>query len=144
MSVQRLLEGKGSFVPVIRSSLRLEDVISQLDIDNAGALVVTDDDQHILGIITERDVARGLKTHGRNVVDRPLRELMTGNVITCEIGQPLSTVLELMDRHQIHYVPITRDGRLCGIVNMLDVVKYRLAEIEQEANALRAYVSGAR
>lgn len=142
MSVQRLLKGKGAFVPVIRSDLTLKDAIDQLDVDSAGGLVVTDDSQNILGIITERDIARGLKKFGRDVVDRPLRELMTKKVITCDINQPLSTVLELMDRHQINYVPITNGGLLCGIINMLDLVKYRLQEIEQEANDLRAYVTG--
>jgi CBS domain-containing protein len=142
MSVRRLLSGKGRFVPVIQSDLSLNDVINQLQIDEAGALVVTDDNSTILGIVTERDIARGLKRYGRDVVDRPLRELMTKDVIRVDIDEPLSTVLELMDRHQIHYVPVIENGSLCGIINMLDLVKYRLAETETEANALKAYVSG--
>jgi CBS domain-containing protein len=142
MSVKRLLQGKGTFVPIISSDLALADVVDQLEIDEAGALVVTDDNSSILGIVTERDIARGLKSHGRDVVDRPLRELMTKDVVTVDVNEPLSTVLELMDRHQIQYVPVTEDGQLCGIINMLDLVKYRLAEIETEASALKAYVSG--
>ena len=142
MSVRLLLKHKGTFVPVIRSDLTLNEVIDQLKIDEAGALVVTDDNQKILGIITEHDIARGLKTHGRDVVDRPLRDLMTRDVITIDIGQPVTHVLELMDRHKIHYVPVTENGSLAGIINMLDLVKYRLAEIELEANALKAYVAG--
>ena len=69
-------------------------------------------------------------------------ELMTRDVITIDIGQPVTHVLELMDRHKIHYVPVTENGSLAGIINMLDLVKYRLAEIELEANALKAYVAG--
>jgi CBS domain-containing protein len=142
MTISKLLSGKGSFVPVIRSDLTLNDVVDQLDLDNVGALVVTDDNKSILGIITERDIARGLKTYGRDVVDKPLRELMTKDVISVDVGEPLSTVLGLMDQHQIHYVPVTEDGSLCGIINMLDLVKYRLVEIETEANSLKDYVAG--
>ena len=142
MSVQRLLKGKGSFVPIIRSDLLLSDVIEQLDLDRAGALVVTDDNKRILGIITEHDIARGLQRYGRSVVDKRLTELMTKEVITVGINEPLSAVLGLMDQHQVHYVPVTDRGSLCGIINMLDLVKYRLAEIESEADALKAYVSG--
>lgn len=142
MSVKCLLSGKGNFVPVIRSDLALSDVIDQLQIDEAGALVVTDDNSTILGIVTERDIARGLKRYGRDVVDRPLKELMTKDVISVDINEPLSTVFEVMDQHQIHYVPVTERGSLCGIINMLDLVKYRLAEIETEANALKTYFSG--
>ena len=144
MTVARLIKGKGSFVPVIKSDLRLNDVIDQLDIEDVGALVVTDDNSEILGIITERDIARGLKEHGRNVVDRPLVELMTKDVVSIDIGQSLSRVLELMDEHQIHYLPVTENGSLAGIINMLDLVKYRLGEIEMEANALKEYVAGGR
>lgn len=93
MTVRRLLKGKGSFVPVIRSDLTLNDVINQLDIDDVGALVVTDDKRSILGIITERDIARGLKSHGRHVVDKPLLELMSKDVISIDIGESLSKVL---------------------------------------------------
>jgi len=142
MSVRRVLKGKGSFVPVIRSDLLLNDVINQLEIDKVGALVVSDDNRRILGIITEHDIARGLKKHGRDVVDKPLRELMTSEVISVDIDESLTTVLGLMDQHQIHYVPVTQDGSLSGIINMLDLVKYRLAEIEMEATALKDYVAG--
>jgi CBS domain-containing protein len=142
MSIQTLLKSKGRFVPIISSNVLVSDVIDKLEIDKAGALVVTDDNQTILGIITERDIARGLKQFGRGVVDKPVGELMTRTVETCDLNQPVEAVLRLMDERQIQYVPITRNGMLYGIINMLDLVKYRLSEIDAEATALKAYVSG--
>ena len=142
MSIQALLDAKGRFVPVISSNVSINEVIDKLEIDKAGALVVTDDSQTILGIITERDIARGLKTFGRNVVDKPVGELMTRNVETCDVNQSVEAVLRLMDERQIQYVPITKNGTLYGIINMLDLVKYRLSQIDAEAAALRAYVTG--
>jgi CBS domain-containing protein len=82
------------------------------------------------------------KTYGRNVVHKPLLELMTKEVISVDISEPLSKVLGLMDQHQIHYIPVTEGGSLCGVINMLHLVKYRLAEIETEANSLKDYVAG--
>lgn len=143
MSIQSLLKEKGRFVPIISSNVRVSDVIDKLEVDKAGALVITDDDQRILGIITERDIARGLKTCGRNVVDKPVAELMSRIVRTCDVNQSVEDVLRLMDDHQIQYVPITKDGLLYGIINMLDLVRYRLAQIDAEAAALKAYVAGA-
>jgi CBS domain-containing protein len=142
MSIQALLRDKGRFVPTISSTVTISDVIDKLETDKAGALVVTDDNETILGIITERDIARGLKKFGRNVVDKPMAELMTRVVRTCELDQPVEAVLRLMDEHQIQYVPITKNGQLYGIVNMLDLVKFRLAEIDSEARALKAYIAG--
>ncbi len=142
MSIQALLNAKGRFVPLISSNILISDVIDKLEIDKAGALVVTDDNQTILGIITERDIARGLKMFGRNVVDKPVGELMTRNVQTCDVNQSVEAVLRLMDERQIQYIPITKDGTLYGIINMLDLVKYRLSQIDAEAAALKAYVTG--
>lgn len=142
MTVSALLKGKGRFVPIVSSDVTISDVIDRLEIDKAGALVVTDDNQRILGIVTERDIARGLKTYGRNVVDKPVRELMTHNVLTCDVDDPLDSVLRVMDGHQVQYVPVTKNGKLHGIINMLDLVKYRLHEIDAEATALKSYVAG--
>lgn len=142
MSIQALLKDKGRFVPLISSNVTVSSVIDKLEVDKAGALVVTDDNHTILGIITERDIARGLKTYGRNVVDRPVAELMTRHVRTCDVHQSVDDVLRMMDEHQVQYVPITKDGFLYGIINMLDLVKYRLSEIDAEAAALKAYVAG--
>ncbi len=89
MSIQTLLNAKGRFVPMISSNVLISDVIDKLELDKAGALVVTDDSQAILGIITERDIARGLKTFGRNVVDKPVADLMSRKVRTCEVNQPI-------------------------------------------------------
>ena len=143
MSIRTLLSRKGRFFPIISSEVTVADVIDTLEIDKAGALVVTDDNHTILGIISERDIARGLKRFGRNVVDKPMRELMSTNVRTCDIDEPLESVLRLMDKFQIEHVPVTKDGQLYGIINMLDLVRYRLNEIDTEARALKAYVIGA-
>ena len=84
--------------------MTLQDVVDQLQVDEAGALVVTDNNQMMLGIITERDLARGLKRYGRDVVGRPLKDLMTRDVLSVDIGVPITTVLELMHKRKIHYV----------------------------------------
>ena len=142
MSIQTLLKAKGRFVPIISSDVTIADVIDKLEVDKAGALVVTDDKHSILGVITERDIARGLKAFGRDVIDKPVAELMTRDVQTCDVGHSVDDVLRLMDGRQIQYVPITSQGQLYGIINMLDLVKYRLSEIDAEARALKSYVAG--
>lgn len=142
MTVQKLIEGKGSFVSIVRPHVRVDDVIHQLEADDVSAIVVSDDDQNIFGIVSPGDIVRGLKTFGRNVGDRAVNELMTRKVVSCDIREPLIKIYKLMDNHQIRHVPITENGRLCGIINILDVIKYRLAEIQEEAEALKDYIAG--
>ncbi len=142
MTIRRLLEAKGKFVPTVGSDARVIDAINQLELDEAGALVVTDDEVSILGILSERDIVRALKKGVRNIIDAPITRIMTCEVVTCDYSQPIDHILQLMDEHQIRHVPILRDGHLCGIINMLDLVKYRLQELEIESTTLRDYVAG--
>ena len=142
MTVKSLLQDKGNYVSVIRSNDRVQEVIDRLEADDVSALVVSDDNQDILGIVSNGDVVRGLQQFAGEVVEKPVSALMTRDVVACDIGEPMSKILELMDAHQIRHVPITSNGKLCGIINMLDVVKYRLKEMELETEALKNYVAG--
>ena len=142
MTVRSLLDKKGRFVSLAPSTARVQDIVDQLERDDVAAVVITGDGKEIEGIVSARVIARGLKQFGRDVVDRPVGDLMTREVATCDIGEPLSRIYELMDEHQVRHIPITDDGALCGIINTLDVVKHRLAEIDAEAAALKDYISG--
>ncbi len=48
-----------------------------------GALVVSSDGQRIDGIVSERDVARGLHDHGAGLLAEPVSSVMTAQVHTC-------------------------------------------------------------
>lgn len=142
MTVRKLIDAKGGFVSIIDPDVKVQDVMDQLERDEVSALVVSRDKTSVLGIISAGDVLRGLNRHGPDVVDCRVRDLMTTQVVCCDIAEPMRKIYELMDAHQIRHVPITDNGELCGIINMLDVVKYRLGEIQVEAEALKDYVAG--
>jgi len=142
MTVKRLIEGKGRFVSIIDPDVKVQDVMDQLERDEVSALVVSRDKKTVLGIISGGDVLRGLNRIGSDVVNCRVRDLMTTQVVCCDIGESMKKLYELMDKHQIRHVPITENGELCGIISMLDVVKFRLGEIEAEAEALKDYVAG--
>lgn len=142
MTVRKLLGSKGNFVPFIRPDSTIADAIEILRAGDTGALVVTEDEINIRGIITERDIVRSLSTNGQDDLRKRVVDVMSQDVITCDLSQPITSILQLMDEHQIHQVPITENGELRGIINMLDLVKYRLSELEFEADSLKQYVSG--
>ena len=54
----------------------------------------------------------------------------------------LNRVMKLMTRHRVRHMPVLRDGKLCGIISIGDVVNHRLDDLELEANILRdAYIA---
>ena len=142
MTVRRLLQGKGTFVSVAPPEATVQDIIDQLERDEAAAVVISRDGAAVDGIVSNGSIVRGVRDFGRDIVDRPVSELMTTSVVTCDVGQPIKTIYELMDKHQVRHIPITENGKLCGIIHILDVIKYRLDELNAEAEALKAYVAG--
>ncbi len=111
--------------------------------ERIGVLVVCEDDIEVLGIISERDIVRGLADHGLDLLDMRVDELMTREVSTCAPTDRTGQLMAKMTDRRISHLPVIDSGALCGIVSIGDVVKVRLDEIESEASALREYVSGA-
>ena len=70
-------------------------------------------------------------------------EVMTRPVVTCEPTQGVDELMAEMTNRRIRHFPVVRNGRLCGIVSIGDVVKNRLDEIEYEAKSLRSFIAGA-
>jgi CBS domain-containing protein len=142
MSVQQLLSDKGYFVSIVPANALIKEVMEQLKVDEVSAIIVSDNGKDISGIISEKNILRGLKQHGEAVMQKQARELMQQDVITCDIDESIHRVYELMDKHQISYVPITKLGRLCGIISLLNVIKHRLNEMDKETTFLRDYITG--
>jgi CBS domain-containing protein len=137
MTVAAILRAKGTHVETVRPDATLRVVAWHLKVKGIGALVVTGDDERILGIISERDVVRALTEHGSDVVRVPVSEVMTSAVKTCSPRDSITAVMARMTRDHIRHLPVVEDGRLAGIVSIGDVVKDRLDELELEANILR-------
>ncbi len=142
MTVQAILNIKGSDVATASPETSVKDVVRQLKERGVGALVISDDGRTLQGIISERDVIRGLARQGPGVLDARASELMTKDVHTGKLTDTIAGVMTTMTARRIRHLPIVEDGALCGIVSIGDAVKARLGEVESEAHALRDYIAG--
>lgn len=143
MAVKKILNEKGTYAPTILPEALVSDVISALEADDVGALVVSVDGDQINGIISERDVVRGLEQFGAAVLAHPVSDLMSVDVTTCGIDSPVAGVMALMDENQIRHVPVVANGKLIGIVSIRDIIKLRLDEVLKDADDMRAYIAAA-
>ena len=138
MSVAAILKAKGAGVETTRPDTTLHAVVWDLKLKGIGALVVTDDGVTVRGLISERDIVRGLAEHGSTLLALPVSRLLTAApVVTCAPGESITAVMARMTRHRVRHLPVVEGGRLCGIVSIGDIVKNRLDELELEANILR-------
>jgi CBS domain-containing protein len=138
MTVSAILNVKGSHVETTVPETSVFSAAWTLKIKDIGALVVVSEDgTTILGMISERDLARGISEHGTDLQALPVSTLMTTPVLTCTPDERITAVMMRMTRHRVRHLPVVEAGRLVGIISIGDVVKFRLDELELEANVLR-------
>lgn len=118
----------------------LDALIGVLAERRIGTVVVVNTDHQVIGIVSERDIIRHLST-GAKTATAKTKDIMTSKVITVETNVTSSQLMQLMTENRIRHVPITRDGRLVGIVSTGDVVKRLLEKYEQEAEQIRQFIN---
>ena len=109
-----------------------------------GATLVVDQQGAIVGIISERDILRGLAEHGGKVETLPTAELMTRSVMTCSPDDTIEQIMGMMTNKRIRHLPVMEDGKLVGIITIGDVVKSRMEEATMQVDQLRDYVMAGR
>lgn len=143
MNVAAILKAKGTHVVTAQPGMTIAAVARLLADKRIGAVVVSTDGRHALGILSERDIVASLAVRGATTLDQTARDLMTARVTVCAPSDELSDLMATMTSKRIRHLPVVENGEVCGIISIGDVVKWRVEEIEHEANALRAYVAQA-
>jgi CBS domain-containing protein len=141
MTIAVILSKKGSEVATVGADASVADAIATLAERRIGALPVVDEGE-IRGIISERDIIYCLREHGAEVLDLPVSRIMTSPAVTVAPDTAVLTALATMTRRRIRHLPVVEGAQIRGIVSIGDLVKHRIEMIEEEAQAMRAYIQG--
>ena len=142
MTIASVIHDKGSAVETITGEATVFDAVRRLGEKRIGALPVLEGGL-IAGIMSERDVIYCLRSHGPEVLDWPVRRVMSSPAITADSNTEVLTALALMTQRRIRHLPVVDGGEIRGIVSIGDLVKHRMERIEAEADAMRAYIQSA-
>jgi CBS domain-containing protein len=140
--VSDLLRRKGDFVATAPPDLTVADLLERLAEHGIGAIVVSTDGTTVAGIVSERDVVRALRHSGAALLDAPIEQVMTRDVIVASPAEPLENMMRLMTDRRIRHLPVVAHGRLVGIISIGDVVKGRIVELQSDRDHLVDYISG--
>ena len=143
MNVEHLLRNKGRKIISIRPQLTLSDAASSLSLHRIGALIVSDDDNPILGILSERDIVWAIAARGAAALKETIADNMTREVVVCTGAATTIEVMEQMTNNKFRHMPVVESGKLLGIVSIGDIVKHRIAEVEAETEEMREYIAKA-
>lgn len=140
MRIEDIIRGKGAGVVTITPSASVEELVALLGEHRIGAVIVSSDGLHIDGIVSERDVVRGLGKQGASILAEPVSGIMTANVHTCGLADTLEETAHTMTYQRIRHLPVVVDGELHGVVSIGDVVKHRIDQLMDERNHLLGYL----
>ncbi|QPM89875.1 CBS domain-containing protein [Pseudooceanicola algae] len=143
MLVQQILKSKGTEgVFTVTPDLAVHAVTHLLTEKRIGGVVVSRDGDTADGILSERDIVRALALRGPSCLDLETSALMTANPVCATMDMSADQVLEKMTEGRFRHMPVTRDGKLVGIVTIGDVVKARLSQLAAEKDALEGMIMG--
>lgn len=130
MKIKDILQNKGGDVVSLSPSTKADQAALILAQQSIGAAAVIDGEKKIVGMLSERDIARGLGEHGANVAGMCVGDLMTDDVITCDVDWNASAALEIMLAHNFRHLPVLdNDGEVFGIVSMRDMAAMGINDI---------------
>ena len=141
MLVSQILKTKGDMVFTASPHETLGAAAALLHARRVGAMVVMDASDHVTGILSERDVVRGVAEGGASALSKPVSDFMSCEVVFADPGESIDALLSRMTDRRIRHLPVCKNERLVGIVSIGDLVKYKIAESEEEARHLKNYIA---
>ncbi|MEM8920719.1 MAG: CBS domain-containing protein [Pseudomonadota bacterium] len=140
MTLNQILDEKGRSVFTIETSVSLRSAAGLLHERRVGAMVALNAEGSVAGVLSERDIIRALAQDGQDALTKTVADFMTSDVVTASPEETVADAMAKMTRRRIRHLPIMRGDKLEGVVSIGDLVKWKIAEAEAEANALKSYI----
>ena len=141
MRIGEVIHAKGTNVISIERGASVYDALRKLTIANVGSVLVTANGG-VCGIFTERDVVRRVALEGRDALQTRVEEVMTRQVISVSVENTIEEAMALMTIHRCRHLPVTRAGKLAGLVSIGDCVKQLSRRAQAQAEELTHYIVG--
>ena len=141
MLVSQILKEKGDMVFTASPSETVAAAAALLHARRVGAMVVLDEGEEVVGIVSERDIVRVVAEKGAEALTLKVADCMTRDVVFASPQETVDSLLGRMTDRRIRHLPVLKDGRLIGIISIGDLVKSKIAETVAEAETLKAYIS---
>lgn len=141
MGVEEILRKKGHDIYSVPQSAKLREAIGVLNAKNIGVVLITDEAGKLVGILSERDIIRRSLSQETGFRDEVVTKSMTKDVLTVAPSTSVDEVMEIMTKSHIRHIPVMDGDNIAGLISIGDVVKRKIADAENEAAAMRDYIT---
>jgi len=142
MLVSEIVNRKGKIVLTVDENSHVFDTVKKLDDTRAGALLVINSQEELVGIISERDILYKCYNSGKSLKESVVKNLMTSaqKLIVGKMDDTATYLMHAMIDKGIRHIPILEDDEIVSIISIEDVLKAVLETTESEAKLLREYI----
>ena len=141
-TVAQILKAKpDKTVHTIAPAATVLEAVTLMAAKNIGGLLVLEGGS-IVGVVTERDLARKVFLMAKAAQDTPVREIMTVQVMYVGPERTSEECMALMTENRFRHLPVLDKGKLVGLVSIGDLVKDVISEQKLLIAQLEHYIAG--
>jgi CBS domain-containing protein len=140
-TISEILNLKGGQIWTVSPDTMVFDAIQLMADKNIGALLVTDYGR-LVGIMSERDYTRKVALKGKSSKQTPVRDIITGKVVSVNPSHTVEDCMRLMTDHRVRHLPVLSDDKILGIVSIGDLVNWIISAQTTTIHQLQTYITG--
>jgi CBS domain-containing protein len=140
-TIGKLLDQKGHEVLSVAPKTSVMDTLKQMSDKGTGSALVLDG-EHLVGIVSERDVIRKVILQKQATLEGPVSEIMSRKIVAVTPDNSVDECMALMTEKRIRHLPVLdKDNHVAGVVSIGDVVKFMVAEKDFIIKNLTLYIA---
>lgn len=140
VKISTILDNKGSVVYSISPENTLKQMADEMLAKKIGSLLVTNKEDTLVGIISERDFLTIVGEHTKDWEDITVSDVMTKEVITATPEDTLEQVMSIMTEHHIRHIPVIGNDKIVGVLALGDIINALLDKSLFQNKLLKRYI----
>lgn len=140
-TIESILHQKKGEIFSVSPDATVYDAIALMADKNVGALLVVENSR-LVGIVSERDYSRKVMLRGKRSRETTVREIMSSQLTTVDPKQSVDDCLRFMTEKRVRHLPVVKEGAICGVISIGDLVKHVISAQSAAIDQLERYISG--
>ena len=122
-NVTVLLAKKQSHFNKISPNCTISDALCRMSCQNIDYLIVIDDDEKFLGLLTDHDIATKTVFANKSITSTKVKQMMNTRWPVADADNTVEDCMKLMSRYNVRYVPVFKNLSFLGVVSTDDILQ---------------------
>ena len=140
MIVEDLIAGTRADVPTVLPEHSVLETARLFGQRKIGVIIVCGNNGLIKGVVSLGDIAYAIGKDGASVLDRPVKEIMTAEVVSCEPADDIESAIHKMNDLGVRHLPVVEDSRVVDVVTHRRALEVLYKGAALDFAQLRSYV----